>query len=62
MLKTKNFVLNHTTQNNFYNNLRGYLGCTVFEACRQKYKMTKNASEKSRLARNCSRRKMIYWR
>ncbi len=62
MINKKSTVLNHSIHNDFYNNLRGFLDCSDFKINRQKYSQTRKIAEKSRLARNCSRRKQIYWR
>ena len=60
MINKKNYVLNHSTHNNFYNNLRSFLDCSDFKINRQKYSQTRKAAEKSRLARNCTRCKRLY--
>lgn len=60
MINKKNFALNHSNNNNFYNNLRSFLDCSDFKINRQKYSQTRKSAEKSRLARNCTRRKQLY--
>lgn len=60
MIKKRNFALNHSTNNNFYNNLRSFLDCSDFKFNRQKYSQTRKSDEKSRLARNCPCRKQLY--
>ena len=60
MIKKRNFALNHSTHNNFYNNLRGFLDCSDFKINRQKYSQTRKSAEKSCLARNSPRRKQLY--
>lgn len=62
MTNMKNIALNHSTHNDFYNNLRSFLDSFDFKINRQKYSQTRKCAEKSRLARNCSRRKQIYLR
>lgn len=62
MINKKNYVLNHSTHNNFYNSLRNFLDCSDFKINRQKYSQTHKSAEKSRLARNYFRRKQLYLR
>ena len=62
MFNKKNFVLNHSTHNDFYNNLRSFLDCSDFKINRQKYSQTRKAAEKSRLARKALKHRLVYWK